>query len=124
MSQSIFGLVNFSSDIDSPNDLANKMGAFLQIDEDKKIVAFKILLAFLISALIFLFFGSQTAFSQPLRLPGQLIFIDNFENGQLQDRWLVENPDTTKINYNPLNVHFGIVRWKSLPYLEKRLAGG
>ena len=32
MSQGIFGLIDFNGDIESPNDLISKMGAFLQRD--------------------------------------------------------------------------------------------
>jgi hypothetical protein len=123
MSQGIFGLINFNGDIDSPNDLADKMGAFLQKDEDKKIVAFKILLAFFTSALLFLFLGNQTAFSQSFPR-GQLIFIDSFESGQLEDRWHVDNRDTTKINYNPLNVHFGSRSMEVIALPGKEAGGG
>jgi hypothetical protein len=59
------------------------------------------------AGLSLLFSLNQETFSQPLRLPGQLIFTDNFESGQLDDRWLAGNPDATKINYNPINVHSG-----------------
>ncbi|MGZ4857861.1 MAG: hypothetical protein ACXVZU_05835 [Methanobacteriaceae archaeon] len=33
--------------------------------------------------------------------------MDSFESGQLQDRWQLGNSNAIKINYNPLNVHFG-----------------
>ena len=72
-----------------------------------KQVTSKMLFASLAMVLLLLFSLNQEAFSQPLRLPGQLIFIDNFESGQIQDRWLAENADAIKINYNPLNVHSG-----------------
>jgi len=64
--------------------------------------------AVLISAvLLLLFLLNQPSLSQSLRLPGQLIFIDTFEVGQLQDRWLVGNQEAVRINYNALNVHRG-----------------
>ena len=49
---------------------------------------------------------NQTSFSQPFPKV-QLILIDSFESGQLQDRWQLGNSNAIKINYNPLNVHSG-----------------
>jgi hypothetical protein len=100
------------------------MGAFLQRHEDRRMVVFKILFTFFTLVLIFLFLGSQTALSQPVRTPGQIIFIDSFESGQLQDRWLVDNSGTTKINYNPINVHFGSRSMEVIALPGKEAGGG
>ena len=50
---------------------------------------------------------TPNAFSQPLRLPWQIIFTDSFETGQVKDRWLLGDSGAIKINYNPQNVHSG-----------------
>ena len=71
----------------------------------RKQVTCKALFAYFAGSLLLLLSLDQPAFSQALRLPGQLIFTDTFEVGQLQDRW--GGGDALKINYNPLNVHSG-----------------
>ena len=86
-------------------------------------MTFKTFFAPIVTALLFLLFLSPEAFSQSLTLPGQLIFSDSFERGQIVDRWLLENQNAIKINYNPLNVHSGD-RSMEVTVLPGKDAGG
>jgi hypothetical protein len=72
-----------------------------------KKVTCKMLFACFATGLLLLLSVNQEAFSQPLRLPGQLIFIDTFESGQLEDRWILTNSNSFKFSYNPQNVRSG-----------------
>lgn len=65
---------------------------------------------FLIVILIFLFTSllhAKEAVRRCSLRKGKIIFIDTFEVGKLQDRWLVGKSDVIKINYDPRNVHSG-----------------
>jgi hypothetical protein len=69
-------------------------------------MASKIRFASFIITFVYLSLANQDSFSRAFPI-GQLIFIDNFEIGQLEDRWLLGDSNAIKINYNPINVHSG-----------------
>lgn len=89
----------------------------------KKKVTSKMIFVALATGLLLLLSVNQEAFSQLLRLPGQLIFIDTFESGQLEDRWTLSNSNSFKFSYNPQNVHLGM-RSMEVVALPGKEAGG
>lgn len=72
-----------------------------------KKVIYKILLFSLAAIVLFFPCSNKASFSQTFPDSRKLIFIDTFEIGQLEDRWLLGNSNAFKYSYNPLNVHSG-----------------